>query len=97
MLIIKLCCSNKSYFLILQVFIPNKVYNGQKLMKEVSKKTIPTINKRIPKVPVTVFVKYNAPKSTAIKILMMRSALPMFFFIMTGFCFGKIFIQVSIK
>lgn len=46
-----------NYCLTLQVFIPTKVYNGQKLIKEVSKNTPPKISNTMPNVPVTVPVK----------------------------------------
>ena len=43
----------------LQVLMPTKVYNGQKLITLVKRKTAPITNKIIPSVPVTgsVFVK----------------------------------------
>jgi hypothetical protein len=45
------------YFFALQVFIPKGAYNGQKLIKLVSKKTTARIIKTRPKVPEMTLVK----------------------------------------
>jgi hypothetical protein len=81
------CLNN--YFSVLQVFIPNIEYNGQKLMSDVSKKTMPIINNIVPNVPVTVCVKYNTPKTIATIILTIRSVDPIFFFMMTNILVKK--------
>lgn len=70
-----------AYSLVLQVFIPKGKYNGQKLIKEVSKNTAPNTSNTIPVVPDTVLVRYNTAKTMATRTLIMRSALPIFFFI----------------
>ncbi len=70
-----------AYALVLQVFIPKGKYNGQKLTTEVTKNTAPKTSNTIPAVPDTVLVKYNTAKTMATRTLIMRSALPIFFFI----------------
>lgn len=61
--------------------MPNGKYKGQKLIKEVSKKTMANTNKIMPAVPSTVFVKNNMAKRMATKTLIALSAVPIFFFI----------------
>lgn len=71
-----------SYFcFILQVEIPKGRYNGQKLIKLVARKTPPKTSNIIPKVPEIVPVKNNTAITIAIKIRMILSVEPMFFFI----------------
>lgn len=67
-------------FFIGQVLIPKGAYKGQKLIKLVKRNTTASTNNTIPKVPVSVPVKYNTPIIAAIMNLMIRSVLPMFFF-----------------
>ena len=62
-------------------------------MNDVNKKTIPIISKIKPKVPVTLCVKYNTPKTIARTIRMERSVLLMFLFIIKVFLVKKIFIK----
>jgi len=77
-----------NYF-ILQVFIPNIVYKGQKLIKDVAKKTPPNTNNTIPNVPETVPVVNKIVTITAKAILIALSTEPMFFFIQFNFWFKK--------
>jgi hypothetical protein len=56
-------------------------YKGQKLTRLVRKKIAATIIKMSPTVPVITFVKYKAAIAAAMTNLMIRSAPPMFFFI----------------
>ena len=74
-------------FLAGQVFNPINVYKGQKLIRLVARKTIPSISKIIPNIPVTVLVKYNTPKTIASTTLIIRSIFPMFFFMIFIFRF----------
>jgi hypothetical protein len=73
------------YFLLLQVFTPNKVYNGQKLMNDVAKKTPPNTNNTVPKVPVIVPVVKRMVIIIANEILKALSTDPIFFFIKVSF------------
>jgi hypothetical protein len=73
--------SLSDYFSTLQVENPNGAYSGQKLMRLVNTKTPAKTRRIIPKVPLTVFVKYNTAKIAATINRTIRSALPMFFFI----------------
>ena len=66
---------------VLQVEIPKGAYKGQKLIKLVAKKTPPKISKINPKVPEIVPVKYKTAITTAMKLRMILSVGPMFFFI----------------
>lgn len=63
------------------VLMPKMVYKGQKLTNEVKVNTAPNTNNTIPKVPVTVLLKYRKAKIAAIINLITLSAVPMFFFI----------------
>lgn len=69
------------YYFLLQVFAPNSVYIRQKLNKLVRRKIIATISRTIPKVPVSILVKKRITIKRATKVLKIRSAVPMFFFI----------------
>lgn len=73
-----------TYF-VLQVEIPKGAYKGQKLMKLVAKKTPPKISKINPKVPEIVPVKYKTAITIAIKLRMILSVEPMFFFMILIF------------
>ena len=77
-------CSPKNYlvppFFIGHVLRPNGAYSGQKLMKLVKRNTPASTINTMPKVPVTVPVKYKIPITAAINALTIRSVLPMFFF-----------------
>lgn len=68
-------------FFVLQVFMPNNVYKGQKLIKDVAKKTPPKISNTIPSVPLIFSVVNKIVTITAKAILMALSTDPMFFFI----------------
>ena len=59
---------------------PNIVYSGQKLIRLVATNTPPNTRSTIPKVPVTVPVKYKAANTNAMTILATLSIVPMFFF-----------------
>jgi hypothetical protein len=61
--------------------MPNGRYKGHQEAILVSRKMPARSNKTIPKIPVTVFVKYSKAKMAAITILMILSADPIFFFI----------------
>lgn len=67
-------------FFIGHVLIPKGAYNGQKLIKLVKRNTPAKTNNTIPKVPVIVPVKYNAAIIAAMMNRIIRSELPMFFF-----------------
>ncbi len=54
-------------------------------MIPVTKKMMAMIRRTIPHPPVITFVKKRIAKTAAITILMIRSAHPMLFFIVTGF------------
>jgi hypothetical protein len=73
------------YFLAGHVFNPTKVYRGQKLTRLVNTNTPASTSNIIPNVPVTVLVKYKTAITTANNSLTMRSALPIFFFIINYF------------
>lgn len=68
-----------NYYLTLQVFTPNKVYKGQKLIKLVKAKIMATTNNTTLKVPVIVPVKYSIAISAATAKRIILSVLPMFF------------------
>ena len=72
---------NYSWFFTLHVLKPNGAYNGQKLTKLVRRNTAANTINTMPSVPVITFVKYNTAKTTAITVLIILSAFPMFFFI----------------
>jgi hypothetical protein len=57
------------------------VYNGQKLIKLVKTNITESVSNTIPKVPGIILVKYNVAIMPAIKIRIILSAAPMFFFI----------------
>ena len=69
------------YTLVLQVLMPNKRYNGQKLHREVSVNTAAIANSTLPKTPSTTPVKCSTTKITDTSKRMIRSIHPMFFFI----------------
>ena len=71
------------YFL--QVLIPNKVYNGQKLTKLVNRNIADTANNTILNVPVITSLKERKLINTTIARRIIRSILPMFFFINKNF------------
>ncbi len=73
------------FFCIGHVLIPKGAYNGQKLIKLVKRNTPARTNNTIPNVPVIVPVKYNAAIIAAMMNLMIRSELPMFFFMIIFF------------
>ena len=73
---------NIIYFLFVEIL--NGKYKGQKPTTDVRMKTIPSISKIIPKVPVTIFVKYRMPNTRAIITLSILSTEPMFFFIISS-------------
>jgi hypothetical protein len=65
-----------------QVLMPNGAYKGQKLTILVKTKTADRTIKTIPSVPVITLVKNKIAKITATTTLIIRSAEPMFFFMM---------------
>lgn len=69
------------FYFDLQVEIPKGTYKGQKLIKLVAKKTPPKISKIKPKVPEIVPEKYKTAITIAIKLRMILSVEPIFFFI----------------
>lgn len=69
--------------------MPKGRYNGQKLIKLVSRNTAAKITSTSPNTPETVPVKYNKAIVAARIMRMMRSAAPMFFFIVGRFYFLK--------
>jgi len=69
------------YFLPI-VLSPKGQYNGQKLTRLVSTKTADSTIRIIPTVPIITFVKNKTATTTAIRILITLSTLPMFFFIL---------------
>jgi hypothetical protein len=68
-----------------QVLIPKGRYKGQKLTKLVRINTPARISRIKPIVPVMRFVKYSTRITAAITKRMVRSAVPMFFFIVNDF------------
>lgn len=64
-----------------QVLKPKGAYKGQKLIKLVITKTPARISKTVPRVPEIVPVYASTPITTAISILIILSADPIFFFI----------------
>ena len=58
------------------------VYNGQKLTKLVTRKIPPNTNKTVPKVPLTVPVKYSTENTIAKITRIILSVDPIFAFIM---------------
>jgi hypothetical protein len=69
------------YFLVEQVLMPKGAYKGQKLTKLVSVKTTANVISTMPHVPLTVSVKKSVAKTAASNNRMMRSADPIFAFI----------------
>jgi hypothetical protein len=67
------------------VLIPNGAYKGQKLTKLVRIKIAATMSKRYAKVPSTTSKKYKAMSIAARIKRIVRSELPIFFFISIGF------------
>ena len=60
--------------------MPKMVYRGQKLTKLVKTKIAAITNKTIPNVPGSLFIKNNTTIAKAMIVLIIRSAAPMFFF-----------------
>lgn len=60
--------------------MPKMRYNGQKEIRLVSAKTAATTSNTIPNVPEITPEKYKVAKTTANKILIIRSIEPMFAF-----------------
>lgn len=81
------------YFL--QVLMPNKVYNGQKLTRLVSKKMAETANNTILSVPVMTSLKDKMLINTTIAKRIILSRLPMFFFISKNFARSYSFLNYS--
>jgi hypothetical protein len=69
------------YFLVIHVLIPKGAYRGQKLTIPVRVKTTASVISTIPHVPLTVSVKKSVAKTAASNNRMMRSADPIFAFI----------------
>jgi len=67
------------------VLIPKSRYKGQKFIKLVKTNIPATTKSTIPKVPLTVLVKYNKKATAAITKRIMRSVLLMFLFIWIEF------------
>ena len=59
-------------------------YNGQKLIRLVSKKIPAKTSKMMPNAPITVPLKYNTAIMIASTARMMRSAVPIFAFMITS-------------
>jgi len=74
-----------SFFSFLQVFTPKRVYNGQKLTKLVSSNMPAIISKIIPNHPYIKPVAYKITTTNAAIILIARSIVPTFFFIIKIF------------
>ena len=70
-----------NYFFVEQVLIPTSGYKGQKLTRLVSRNTPPRITRINPGVPATVPLKYKKANTAASNTRIMRSAVPMFGFI----------------
>jgi hypothetical protein len=69
--------------LIEQVLIPKGAYKGQKLTKLVRVKTTANVISTMPHVPLTVSVKKRVAKTAASNNRMIRSAEPIFAFIIS--------------
>ena len=67
--------------------MPNGKYKGQKLINDVRTNTAPSANSTIPTVPGIVSVNHKTANIAAITILIILSAVPMFFFILIWFSF----------
>lgn len=79
------------YFWILHVEIPKGAYSGQKLTTLVSRKIPAKTTKIIPNVPVITFPK-NKPAITAAMITrIIRSVVPMFFFIQSDLVYKVVY------
>jgi|GEM_PF-1849045 len=76
---------NPLLYFVLHVESPKIVYNGQKLIRLVARKTPPSTSRTVPSVPLTVPVKYNAANTMANKMRTILSVDPMFFFMMYEF------------
>ncbi len=79
-----MACLHYSLSLDFLVEKPKGKYNGQKLMVLVIKNTAPRINKIVARSPAIILPRYKPTISTAIKIRIVRSIKPMFFFIFTS-------------
>ena len=75
----------RNYRLAGQVLIPKMAYNGQKLTKLVRAKITATTKPIVAIVPVIVPVKYKIPNATATIVRIIRSAFPIFAFIVLNF------------
>ena len=73
-----------NYFFVEQVLIPTNGYKGQKLTRLVNRNTPPSITRINPGVPATVPLKYKKANTAASNTRIMRSAVPMFGFIITS-------------
>ncbi len=73
--------SHQSYSFLPLVLMPNGRYKGHILIKPVRMKIADNTSKMIATIPLMTFVKYNAIIMAAINIRIIRSAVPMFFFI----------------
>ncbi len=69
--------------------MPSRLYSGQKFNKLVARNTMATTKATMAKVPVTLPVKYKIANTTAMRMRMLRSIEPMFFFITVEFFVNK--------
>jgi hypothetical protein len=69
------------FYYFFRVFIPRRGYNGQKLMKLVTKNMTAIIIRIIATVPLITFVKKSKATIAATKMRIVLSTVPMFFFI----------------
>ena len=60
---------------------PSGIYNGQKLTKLVNKNTPASPRRTMPSVPLMVLVKKSMAITAAIRVRIVLSVFPMFFFI----------------
>lgn len=60
---------------------PSGIYNGQKLTKLVNKNTPASTRRTMPSVPLMVLVKKSMAITAAIRVRIVLSVFPMFFFI----------------
>jgi hypothetical protein len=74
---------------VLQVLILKGAYKGQKLIMLVARKTTASTNSTIPSVPGIIPVKYNNAITTATMVRRIRSVVPMFGFIVSGFGYQR--------
>ncbi len=80
-----IACKTSYIFLALLLLNPNKVYKGQKLIKLVNKNTPHTASKTHSNVPVVAFIA-NRLNDAARRMRMIRSDVPIFFFMTIFFC-----------